>query len=402
MSAHPLAERELAKLRPVHVHDPEQREQNTNKREQGVNKSLFTGKPFSEWLDGASQRPVPKQLCGDLWFEGEFAFLFASTGVGKTAFAVQVANQIAGGQSFSGFPVTADPQPVGYFDFELSDAQQLGRYAVARDGYYHNAFEFSPNLKRFEMQSSTEFFDWEDWESVLLDQIEQTMEDSGAKVWIIDNITSLARETDKGKFALPLMQRLNEWKKRGERSLMVLAHTPKRDETRPITVNDLAGSRILANFADAINAIGRSATDPSIRYIKQLKARSVEARYDGDTVAMFLFEKRDNFLGYKFIGESSEREHLRILTDKAEQERIDQALELQQQGKTQRQIAEALSVSLGKVNKILNVHRVNEQREQNEHVNKVNVLEHVNVNTDDLYFPPGCDIDEVLEAKRTR
>jgi len=60
---------------------------------------------------------------------------------------------------------------------------------------------------------------------------------------------------------------------------------------------------------------------------------------------------------------------LKVSTDKAEQALSDKALELDGQGNTQRQIAVALGISVGKVNKLLRVHAANEQREQDERVN---------------------------------
>jgi hypothetical protein len=203
---------------------------------------------------------------------------------------------------------------------------------------------------------------------------------------IIDNITWLSRETDKGKSALPLMQRLCDLKKQHGLSVLVLAHTPKRDETQPITLNDLAGSRILANFADSVFALGKSATDSGLRYLKQLKVRSAEMLYDAGNVAVFQFEKAHNFLGFTFIGESSEREHLQTLTHDARAELIAKARALRAEGKTQREIAKELKISVGAVNKyVRGVHTVNT-------VNKVN-----SVNTNELYIPPDAT-DEDIEA----
>jgi hypothetical protein len=54
--------------------------------------------------------------------------------------------------------------------------------------------------------------------SLLLEQIDKQIGEAERKIIVIDNITWLSRETDRGKFALPLMQRLSALKK--ERDLV--------------------------------------------------------------------------------------------------------------------------------------------------------------------------------------
>ncbi len=316
---------------------------------------------MNAWLEDASQRPPALQLAGELWREGEIALLFGSTGDGKTAFAVQIANDIATGISTTALKVEACGR-VLYFDFELSDAQHLSRYSFGG-----NTFRFSDQLIRVEMCLDDYMRGADlvsDWESSLLAEIEAAIIASGAKYVFIDNLTWLSRETDKGKFALPLMQRLVSLKKTQKISIFVMAHTPKRDETRPIVLNDLAGSRILANFADSVFAIGRSTQDPSTRYIKQVKARSAEAVYTTDNVALFTFEKRESFLGFQYNNTGSEVDHLRPLSDGAAAERAAQAKALADSGLTHREIAERLGVSLSTANKY--VRRANGANTANE------------------------------------
>ena len=386
------ARRELAKISVHAVHASG--DVNTVNTRTG----LFTVRSQKEWLSAAALRPVPRKLCGDVWSQGELTICFGSTGEGKTAFAVQVGNDIAAGRSSNGLTMEADAQPVLYVDFELSDSQQLRRYAVEQrngDGLLHyvEVYDFHENFLRAEVDAASRVFDHvSDWEQLLLTEIERTIIESGAKIVIIDNITWLSRETDKGKFALPLMQRLCDLKKQNDLSVLVLAHTPKRDETRPINLNDLAGSRILANFADSVFAIGKSAADSRVRYLKQLKVRSAEMVYSTDNVAVFQFEKPGNFLGFTFIGESTESEHLVNMTDDARSDLIARAQKLRAEGNTQREIASELKISLGAVNKYLrSVHAMNT-------VNRMNIVNSVN----EFYIPPDAaddEIDEICERR---
>ena len=96
----------------------------------GSDAKLFTRRVWGEVMEEAALRPMPRKLAGDLLCEGELAILFGGTGEGKTALAVQAGNDVASGQSTTGLELETDPQPVLYFDFELSDTQQARRYAI--------------------------------------------------------------------------------------------------------------------------------------------------------------------------------------------------------------------------------------------------------------------------------
>ena len=101
------------------------------------------------------------------------------------------------------------------------------------------------------------------------------IKEHNAKILIIDNLTYLKTQaTETAKEALPLMKLLKELKGKYDLSILALAHTPKRNLSNPISKNDLAGSKHLANFTDSIFAIGESSKDKSLRYLKQIKARA--------------------------------------------------------------------------------------------------------------------------------
>ena len=79
----------------------------------------------------------------------------------------------------------------------------------------------------------------------------------------------------------------------------------------PITSNDLAGSKRLYNFFDSVFAIGKSAQDGGLRYVKQLKVRYGTFSHDADNVIIYEIEKVDTFLQFVFRGYSTEKEHLK-------------------------------------------------------------------------------------------
>ncbi len=317
---------------------------------------LFTEHSMSEWLASAELKPVPRRLFGEFWAEGELAILFADTGAGKSALATQMAQSIATGIPINGFPMEATPQLILYFDFELTDMQLQKRYAIEQRTeqrvWYAGHYMFSERFRRVEIDSASHIFDQVvDWEHTLINEIERQINVSGAKVIIIDNITYLARETEKGKFALPLMHRLNELKKQLGLSIMVLAHTPKRDESRALSPNDLAGSKILSNLADTIFAIGKSSRDCNMRYLKQLKTRSTDLTHGAEDVAVFSFGKSNNFLGFEYICTASEYDHLKVTSESEKSELIKLVGSLSRQGLTQRAISKRVGISVGSVNK---------------------------------------------------
>jgi predicted HTH transcriptional regulator len=52
-----------------------------------------------------------------------------------------------------------------------------------------------------------------------------------------------------------------------------------------------------------------------VRYLKQIKARSAEFRYDSENVATFRVAKNGCYLCFEHIGFDSEKEHLRERND---------------------------------------------------------------------------------------
>ncbi|OSZ79629.1 LuxR family transcriptional regulator [Chitinophagaceae bacterium IBVUCB1] len=274
----------------------------------------FIMKPAIDWMAQASLRPVPKMLFSELWHEGELCILFADTNTGKSILAVQIADSISKGIPIEGFKLAAKAQPVIYFDFELFDKQFEARYSID----YQQHYAFAPDLLRAELDPDREIPNrYTCFEDFVYDSIEQTVENSGAKVLIIDNITYLRQETEQAKDALPLMKHLKELKKRHGLSILALAHTPKRDMSKPLTLNDLQGSKMLMNFCDSSFCIGNCMGDTGLRYIKQVKARNTEIIYHDRNVALCRIQKPHNFLKFVFTGCGTEQEHLKTVEDKS-------------------------------------------------------------------------------------
>ncbi|MCX7552114.1 AAA family ATPase [Xanthomarina sp. F2636L] len=310
------------------------------------NTSCFLVKTANQWIDEAKLSPIPKLLFDKFLFEGEVCVLFADTNVGKSILAVQIADSISRGKAIKGFEIETNPQKVAYFDFELSNKQFEKRYS----NNYKDHYDFHKNLLRVEINTEAEMpKKFKDYEDYLRNSFELVIEEYGAKVLIIDNITYLKSDNERAKDALVLMKHLKSINKKHGVSILVLAHTPKRDATKPITKNDLSGSKMLMNFCDSAFAIGESASMPSIRYIKQIKQRNSEQVFHSENVAVCKIGNPNNFLKFQFEGFGSESEHLKQYTASDLSERDDQIMDMKEEGLPNTQIASRLGVSEGTV-----------------------------------------------------
>ena len=318
--------------------------------EESDSHSFFLVKPASHWIEEAKTMPIPEMLFGEFWFEGELCFLYSDTNLGKSILAVQIGNSISTGESVKGFKLEASKQKVLYFDFELSSKQFEARYS----DNYQDHYQFCSDFLRAEINPDNLMSEGlKDFEAYLNYSLEKAIVQTGARILIIDNVTYLRNETERAKDALPLMKHLKALKQKFGLSILALAHTPKRDLSKPLTRNDLQGSKMLINFCDSAFAIGESFKDKNLRYLKQIKARNTDIIYDGENVCVWQIEKPHNFLRLEFIGFGVEREHLKAQSENEKSELIERVKNLSVEGKSQRQIASALGISVGAVNKYL-------------------------------------------------
>lgn len=288
------------------------------------------------WLSKGKKLDDPAPLWPDLWYEGEIACLFSDSNMGKSIYAVQIADGIS------------RSQPVLYFDFELSFKQFQMRYTNER-GMMH---AFESNLIRCEIDNTMIC------ESVgsldLSEQIVAMARRLRVKVIIIDNLTYMCNDSESGLAAHDFMVRLTELKKAHGLSVLVLAHTPKRENLTQITQNDLAGSKRLFNFFDSVFAIGKSIKGEDVRYIKQLKARSTSIKYGENNVLEAVIVKDDTMLRFEHGECSPEKVHLEQRKGRSPHEAlVDRVRQLRSEGKTIMEIAGTLGVSKSAVGRMV-------------------------------------------------
>lgn len=316
------------------------------------NKGIFTVKTANRWIEQAKARPIPQMLFDKFWFEGELCILFSDTNLGKSILGMQIGDSISKGEPIPEFEMKAQKQKVLFFDFELSDKQFEARYAQK----FENHYTFDTDFFRAEInpeKSDYKEYGFETFEQFLYNSLEQSIVETKAKVLILDNITYLKDETERAKFALPLMKYLQTLKKKYRLSILALAHTPKRDLSKPITRNDLQGSKMLINFCDSSFSIGESSTDKNIRYLKQIKARNTEIIFDAENVCVCQIEKPSNFLQFEFLNFGTEREHLKQHTEQDKESLKEKIKEMNQRGRSYREIGAELGISHMKVGRIL-------------------------------------------------
>ena len=188
------------------------------------NNILFSNKEeFCNWEMTANQAmskaltlPDIKPLYKDLWYIGEIAILFAETNIGKSIYAMQIAEDIA-----------RSGTRTMYLDYELSYNQFKSRYTDE----YRNPYIFSDNLLRPDL-AIDKYCDSEVIKERFF-RLLKSQAQKGVKVFIVDNITYLCERLESSKSALAFMKDLKQMQQEYELSILVIAHTPKRNATSP-------------------------------------------------------------------------------------------------------------------------------------------------------------------------
>jgi len=308
--------------------------------------TLFNG---NRWLEIGGREPEPKMLFGEFWHQGELCILFADTNAGKSVLAVQIGDSITRRQQIGPFSLQAENGVVLYVDFELSARQFHIRYSNAEGGY-----QFSDSFYRAQLNPETHMpADSKAHDRYIMAAITERISQVKATVLIIDNITCMRNGTENSRVALALMKDLRDLKNEYKLSVLVLAHTPKRSPARPVTVDDLHGSKLLINFADSAFAIGKSKTEPGIHYLKQVKQRSTAEKYGAANVCLCRITKPGNFLQFEFTGNGHERDHLYRSTPQDREHLARQVAELSAKGFGQRRISRELKIPLTTVNRLM-------------------------------------------------
>lgn len=322
----------------------------TDDNQQNKEAVAFEVKSQNDWLKEASTKPLQKMLFGSLIIEGETTFLYGQTNTGKSILANQIGNYIASKNRFDfshyGIVCEVDPVPVLMIDFEMNDRQLFRRYSnISESGSIEGIYQFSEQFYRAEPRSPEP--------TKIINQIEELIIRYSPRLLIIDNITWIATQLEKSDHAAAFMQKLHKIKNRYGVTLLIIAHTPKRDQTQVLTINDLAGSAKIGYFIDSAFAIGHSAKDKSCRYIKQTKTRYDEIVFDTENVLECTVEKNSSNLQFVFNDCGNEFAHLTSLTDEQKKDRDAAIIAAHETGKSYRDIGKQFGISHMTVKRIV-------------------------------------------------
>ena len=292
--------------------------------------------PFAtnnRWIEIGKAMANPIYFFFRMIVQFEINIIFSAANTGKSLLLVQIAEEIA------------REQKVLIVDCELSTKQFQMRYTNLETGTVHL---FPDNLLRAEIDP--DLLDDVSLEDAIFDSVEQAAK-AGIKVICIDNLTFICTDAEKAEVTIKFMRRLIKLKKKYDLTLIIVAHSPKRDATKPITRDDLSGSSKLMALIDNAIAVGVSAKDSQLRYIKTVKFRDDEYPYPAEKVALYRVEKQDCYTKFVYQGRADERDHLRQKNRETMLEDMQECLDLQAKGLTLKQIEAETGISKSTVHR---------------------------------------------------
>lgn len=290
--------------------------------------TTFEYTTLNEIVEDGMKAEKRESLYKNLWIEKELTVFFGTANVGKSMIAVQIAEEIA-----------KKGKKVMYFDYELSEQQLSDRYET-EDGKGH--YVFSENLLRPNLDMDKYSPSYKERLEKLFRRMEEAT-NLGIKIFIVDNITYLNPNLQKGNEAAKF---IIDFKSKMEMlgiSVLLLGHSPKAKDNAILTLDKLAGSKNLSNFIDSCFAVGKVEGERKV-YIKQLKARSCAISMDENHVLVGTLTKReDGFIEFAEEGFAVEKELLKGKPDITPLK--EQAYRLYKEGKKFREIGRRIGVN---------------------------------------------------------
>ena len=283
---------------------------------------------FGQYVEEGRGMEPPVELVNHVLVEHETTILFGDTGLGKSTYAMQIAIQVAQ----TGINVL-------YVNFELSQQQWAQRFPEKQ---LPESLMIA-NIDYAMMRNVTD-------QQHILEAIQQTALKHDTSVLIVDNLTNLCINSKDGAEAGNIMLQLISLRMTHNWTMLILAHVPKRKAIDPLSLNDLAGSKVISNMVDNVVAINKSKQHKDMRYLIQLKCRSFPIELDAKNVQEMTMTSSEGWLHFNLGGYSDELSHLpRSRDEKAELEHeIVKTLKAPDKA-SYRDIAEKLGTSLGMV-----------------------------------------------------
>jgi KaiC/GvpD/RAD55 family RecA-like ATPase len=282
------------------------------KRTRTINHAkVLRHRTMNDVMEAGKNEPPSRRICGNLVKENEVCILFGDAGSGKTILAFQMGDAASKGiplfPNEAEFVNETEPKLVIYYDFEMQDHELYARYKPV-----NGSLRFNDTYHRSDL--NPDFLDLENADELIMNEILRDVEIHKPGLIIIDNITYISSESQDPAVATKLMKKLCAMQRRYQPlTIIVIAHTPKRDLSQPVQSRHLAGAKNLDNFAKSVIAISFSKQDPDKRYIKQTKCRNRSdgyQPYDETHVVDCAISRSNGSLQYDFYGFSKEQAHL--------------------------------------------------------------------------------------------
>lgn len=308
----------------------------------GLRKGMVI-RSFNQVCADGARMPDPRNLYEHLWHEGELTALYADTNVGKSILAVQIGEQVAR-MGLRTLYVDLEMNDKG---IEMRSRDENGTIHNFPDEFFRMNFSYDRNSE-LPMEYGLDSFP-------VLNHIEEVGRELSVRALIIDNITALCSGIESGDMAVRFVNRLLKMRDCNNWSILFLAHTPKLDRTLPITRDSMAGSKRVISLIDSAFAIGEIADSPGLRYIKQTKVRVGRHTYDENNVMVCAIQRVDGLLNFVRTGTAVEKDLLPSATRSRNdyEEYADSVRQLQAEGKSMAQIADALGISKSKVQRLI-------------------------------------------------
>lgn len=246
-------------------------------------------------LKSYANKKQARQIFGRYIHEGELCVLFGDSNAGKSILANDIAFFVSGGgHEWEG--MESPNIPSLYIDMEMSGAQFARRYASAED--------YIPEMySRAEINTNSTDDKWNYIRSKIITMQGQP---NPPKFIIIDNVTNGFGSIFSAKRMLALITEIKNLKERFKLTVLLIAHCPKRNKKKPISDNDLGGSKMILNFVDSAFAVGTSLQGENVRYVKQIKCRECSKDEEVMTVRI----KGEPYLSMQYVDKTEEQSHI--------------------------------------------------------------------------------------------
>lgn len=230
--------------------------------------------PLFTLIERVKNEPPIKCIWGPIK-EGSFGYVFGKSKSGKTTFCENLGMSLAFGEKeFFGKPIAEGKYKVLFISLEEFYQERTARNIKQVINF--NVTEENKNSymvvdERFPRFISIDY----------MDKLEERIRETAANIVFIDSLSRFDVDIELAENAKRISVKLRELKNKLNITFILVHHTPKLGE-KPLTIDSLAGSRVLAQESDFL--MGINSTYDGIRYYTQLPSRYVK---DQENVTLF-------------------------------------------------------------------------------------------------------------------